>query len=189
MWLLKYFFFAQDKPDLKDFRSFWRSVRRGRACFSEGAALASPMRPSHSSQGLRNGFVHPERFLPPWPRSRGRGMCHRWIWGHRGRPGARCLAQPCSQPPAGASDLKKGEFPHSHPARPKGCVAPHQGANWDTRGGDKAAHGDKFAVSPQPIPALGSCPASRNLLAPSQAPAPAGVGLGLCQECAECVGA
>lgn len=114
-----------------------------------------------SSQALGNAFGRSTHFLVATPPSQGRGMGHRWIWGQRatvaspesafipslGAVWCKALAQPVRGCVTAGDRLfpgparcrirsKKGEFPHSHPARRKGCVAPHQDGNWDARGGD-----------------------------------------------------
>lgn len=105
-----------------------------------GMLLAAP----HSSWHPHD---HPGLLQGPWDGP----QMDLGLESHRGQPGAtrsRRLSRPwelfgakplynpravvsppvtgCSQAQQGAgSDLKKGEFPHSHPARRKGCVAPH----------------------------------------------------------------
>lgn len=237
--------FASDKPNLRDLWLFCTRglVRWARAHFSGGLELlCHPWVPGSAPQWLFPGtqecFWLPHTFpgthatIPGC--SRGRGMCHRWVWGWRAtvaslepagaavdRVLGSCLVQSpcttgtvvsppvtrCSQARQGVgSDLKKENFPiHTQPDTRDAWRRTSKTMGTLAQRGDKAAHGDRFAVSPghsrscPATPALGPCLGSINLLArpgwcrwhlPSLPLRQVwGSGCRLCQECAECVGA
>lgn len=114
--------------------------------FGRSTQFLAPTRPPWAAPGAvgwaTDGFGAGE---PPWP---ARSCPEPAFIPSLGAVWCKALAQPARGCVTAGDRLfpgparcgfrsKKGEFPHSHPARCKGCVAQHQEGNRDARGGDE----------------------------------------------------